>query len=354
MLGLSKAPAAAALGTQWDTQSGSYVISLKWSPGASNLAVASADGPILILDAETGKRRHLFSGHKCGTESLAWNHGAGPCSGLLASCGHDGVVRVWNSTSSQELHTLEAGSDWVSRVAWSPNGRYLAASAGRKLSIWDCADSANTPVLVQRSPDQESTIADIAWKPGVDNTLASCAYNGLTFWSPLSAEPVKRFDWKGSMLALSWSPDAKYIATGNQDSTVQFWIIATGKELHMSGYVAKIRELAWDSRSRYLASGGSATIVVWDCSGKGPAGSKPYLLDYHSRLLTQLCYQPQGSLLASGCQEGLVAIWRPEKDQRPLATAHLGAHVTQLSWAASNKRLAAANSEGLVTMLRLP
>ena len=156
------------------------------------------------------------------------------------------------------------------------------------------------------------------------------------------------------MLALVWSPDGKYISTGNQDSTIQFWIVESGKELHMSGYNAKIRELAWDCRSRFLASGGSATVVVWDCSGKGPSGTKPYLLDYHSTLLTQLRFQSQGTLLASACQEGLVAIWRPGKDPRPLATAHAGSKVTQLAWAPTNKRLAVASAAGRVSVLRSP
>jgi hypothetical protein len=56
----------------------------------------------------------------------------------------------------------------------------------------------------------------------------------------------------------------------------------------MSGYPTKIRELSWHANSRSLATAGGPSVVVWDFSGKGPAGSKPISLDHHKKFLTQL------------------------------------------------------------------
>ena len=356
MLGLAekKKSAAPVLDAQWETEVGGHVISARWSPGGSLLAAATADGPIVLLDGDTGRPRRELAGHAGGTAQADWRPGADALGGMLATAGMDSRVRVWHGAMGSELIALDGGGEWVERVAWSPRGEYLATSAGRKLRLWDFRDASAPGKLLQEFPDQESTIADIAWKPGSEDVLASCGYNGLAFWSPTSVKRVKHFPWKGSMLALAWSPNGSYIATGNQDSTIQFWSLATGKELQMWGYRAKIRELAWDGRSRYLASGGSATAVVWDCSGKGPAGTKPFMLEFHASLLSQLVYQHEGTLLASGCREGLVAVWRPGKEKQPLGTAHLGSGVTQLAWTPSDKRLAAATASGLVTVLRAP
>lgn len=336
MLGLKTRP---ALKSTWQATLGGHVISVASTREA--IAAAIADGPIILLDATSGRRLAEFDGHRNGCSQVAWRNPE-----TLASAGCDGLVRIWNPQLGTETLTLEAGADWVERVAWSPSGQYLACAAGRHLRIWDFNHPSHPSLSF---PAQQSTIADIAWKPGHENILASCGYNGLAFWSPTSTEPIRKFDWKGSMLALSWSPDGKYIATGNQDSTIQFWNIASAKELHMSGYRAKIRELSWDCTSRFLATGGSATAVVWDCSGKGPAGSKPLLLDFHSTLLTQLAFQHNGGLLASGCSEGLLALWRVHKETI-LGTTHLGSAITQISWAPSNRRLAAATSAGLLAM----
>jgi WD40 repeat protein len=329
-----------ALQSLWQANLGGHVISLCTTREA--IAAAIADGPITILEANSGKRQAELPGHRSGISQIAWRN-----SEMLASGGCDGLVRIWNPQLGTEILTLEAGADWVERVAWSPSGQYLACAAGRNLTIWDFNHPTHPH---QRIPAQQSTVADIAWKPGHENILASCGYNGLAFWSPTSPEPTRKFDWKGSMLALAWSPDGKYIATGNQDSTIQFWNIESAKELHMSGYRAKIRELSWDCTSRFLATGGSATAVVWDCSGKGPAGSTPRLLDFHSSLLTQLAFQHNGSLLAAGCNEGLLSLWRAHNETL-LATSHLGSAITQISWAPSNRRFAAATASGLLKMI---
>jgi len=337
MPGLKTKP---AIDTIWQANLMGHVISLQATREA--VAAATADGPIVVLDANTGRRIAQLPGHRNGSSQIAWRNAE-----TLASGGCDGLVRIWNPQLGTEVLTLEAGADWVERVAWSPSGEFLACAAGRHLKIWDFRNPSHSS---QSFPTQQSTIADIAWMPGHENILASCGYNGLAFWSPTNPEPTRKFDWKGSMLALAWSPDGKYIATGNQDSTIQFWNIKSAKELHMSGYRAKIRELSWDCTSRFLATGGSATAVVWDCSGKGPAGSTPRLLDFHSTLLTQLAFQHNGSLLASGCNEGLLALWRAHNETL-LATTHLGSAITQVSWAPSSRRFAAGTAAGMIAML---
>ena len=61
---------------------------------------------------------------------------------------------------------------------------------------------------------------------------------------------------------IPWSPDGKYIATGDQDSTVHFWIMSTGDDLQMSGYPTKVR----GRRSLAVHEGALAagvTSLVW-------------------------------------------------------------------------------------------
>lgn len=119
----------------------------------------------------------------------------------------------------------------------------------------------------------------------------------------------------------------------------------------MSGYLTKVRELSWDATSRYLATGGSSIIIVWDCTGKGPAGTRPIELEAHDALLSALEYQHRGNLLASGCQNGLVCVWDPRKRQTPLGTFQLEAATTQVRWSPDDHAVAASSANGLVRML---
>lgn len=180
--------------------------------------------------------------------------------------------------------------------------------------------------------------------------LACSSYGGLTLYRPSAAEPERRFAWKGSTLTIAWSPNGKYIATGDQDSTVHFWIHATGKDLQMFGYPTKVRELSWNPTSRYLLTGGGPLATVWDCSGKGPEGATPISLEAHEDFLTDLAFQRKGPLLASCAGDGLVALWEPGASTSPVSAAALDAPATRFAWSPDDRRLAAGAEDGEVAL----
>lgn len=331
----------------WAADVGDAVIALKWSPHGGQLAAASVSGPVGIWGPD-GRPLHALPGHAFGTMALDWH----PAGAWLASAGQDGRVKIWHPAEGELAAEAPGGAAWVEHLAWSPSGRHLAAAAGRKLRLWD----AHAQPL-QNYPDAASTIAGLAWQPGAE-VLAAVGYGGLTLWSPAQADPLRRYAWQGSSLALAWSFDGAFIATGDQDSTVHFWHVPSGKDLQMWGYPTKVRELAWDPTSRYLATGGGEQVVVWDCHTPGPAGpspegSRPIMLSAHKAFLTALAFQPAGPLLASAGQDGLVAVWDLAQPRKPLAQWRQPAPVSQLAWSPDGAGLAVGGEDGRVTALLL-
>lgn len=322
---------------KWQADIGEHVISLRWSPDGTLLAAAAVGGPIVLFDG-AGKEKARFPGHGFGTMDLAWH----PKGAVLASAGQDGKARLWDVATGKQQREMPGGAAWVEHVAWSGDGSYLAAAAGKRVRLFNPAGD-----MLREWPDHPSTVADLQWKPR-SLELASAAYSKLTIFKPTQQEPLRVFEWKGSMLVLAWSPDGNHIATGDQDNTVHFWMMKTGKDLMMSGYPSKVRELSWDSTGRYLATGGSDTICVWDTAGKGPAGSKPVQLEGHEQLLRALAYQNFGPLLASACAGGKLAVWG--KGEVPLFMTEHGAEATQLAWAPDDRRIAVGLENGEVVV----
>jgi WD40 repeat protein len=324
----------------WASKIGDCVQALRWSSDGRFLAAASVSGPVHVFDAASGLEIVTLPGHEFGTASISWK----PGENVFATAGQDGKLRIWNLDTPSRNLACEGGAPWVDHVVWSASGRFLASTAGRKLRLWSPEGE-----LLREYPDHPSTIADVVWKPGSEE-VTTASYGTVQFFATDSEEPLKKFSWKGSMLKLAWSPDGKALATGNQDSTVHFWFVVTGKDLHMWGYPAKIRELAWDAKSRFLATGGSSTVVVWDCSGKGPANTKPLTFEFHDKLLSQLTFQHRGPLLASGCGSGIVALWNVEKKSSALAAVWLDGPVSQLAWSPDDRWLAAGDESGSVRL----
>lgn len=333
----------------WEHQLSEHIIALAWSPTGKKLAAASVSGEIAIY-SDDGVASLTLPGHDFGAAAIAWSAEGQH----FASAGQDGKIKLWDVAAREPKATLDGGSAWVEHLAWNPLGGsfksappLLASAAGRKLRLWN-ADGK----LMREYPDQPSTISAIQWKPGTQ-FLTSAAYGRVAIWTPLVDQPFKEFNWKGSILAVEWSPHGKFIAAGGQDSTVHFWFERTGKDLQMWGYPTKVRELSWSADSRYLATGGSPEVTVWDCI-KSPEGTKPIQLNGHEKFLTQLAYQRKGPLLASSGEDGRVVVWNPAKSERALAGIGAPSAISKIAWAPDDRRLAAGTAAGVVFVLASP
>lgn len=331
----------------WQAAVPDHAIGLAWSPEGKFLAAAAVSGPITIFDAASGKPAHQLKGHGFGTAAIAWQPGGT----LLASVGQDGKVRLWDTVTGQEAKALEAGASWAEKLAWHPSGTLLATAAGKKARVWAAAGE-----LVRELPPQAGTVMDLAWRPGTQH-LTLLAYGAATTYDPAQGtETVKMLAWKGSPLALAWSPDGSILAHGNQDSTVHFWYYDEARDLQMWGYQTKVRELAWDYTSRYLATGGGAVVCIWDCQAGpgGPEGSKPQMLEGHEGNLTALGYQARGFLLASAGLDGRVLLWQPTNRRGPQVGDFKfpSGEASSLAWSGDDKSLAAGSGSGTVAVFR--
>ncbi|HHZ93282.1 TPA: WD40 repeat domain-containing protein [Candidatus Poribacteria bacterium] len=333
----------------WRNLINDHVIDLCWSPRKKKIAAAAVSGPITIFNAETGDIDHILEGHGFGTMTIAWH----PDEDILATAGQDGKAKLWSSELGDLITELGCGAAWVEHISWSKDSaqdRILATGAGKKLKFW----SANGD-LIGEALDQPNTIADIQWNPR-ENILASISYGGIKLWSPGVEKELRVFDWQGSALKIDWSPDTRFIATGDQDSTVRFWFMETGQDLQMSGYPTKIRELSWDKSSRYLATGGGSQVVIWDCSGKGPEGRRPIMLDEHEDFLVDIAFQHHGDLLASAGLDGLLAIWEPvtgRKRKQPKVKIDFDNSLTKVAWSLDDTKISVGDDSGVIAVFTL-
>ena len=338
---VKRKPPQPSLKAMWRAQIDDHPIGLAWSPDGKALAVAGVSGPITLFGGADGAVRHKLPGHSLGTMAVSWHKD----SRLLASVGQDGKVRLWDTRTGTQTSEMAGGASWVERAAFSPAGDWLVTAAGRKLRLWDTSGELNCEY-----PDANSTITDIKWRND-GQRFAISAYNGVVLYGPTKAEPLHRFEWQGSSLTLEWSPDGKHIATGDQDSTVHFWLVDSGQDLQMWGYETKVLELAWSFNSRYLATGGGTQAVIWDCSGKGPENTKPVMLEGHRQLIKHLKFQRKGMLLASGGNDGLLAIWKiGSKKPDMLADAEFEAPIAGLAWSPDDRCVAVSDERGSLSI----
>ena len=330
----------------WSSSLGDPVAQLSWSPDGSRLGAGGVDGRAAILDANDGRLLHGFTAHEGGLFRAAFS----PAEDLFATSGQDGEAKLWDPLTGKLLHSLKSGAAWVEQLAWSPRGGWLAVGAARKLRLWHPGRG-----IVHESADHRSTVAALAWRPDGQRVAAAC-YAGAEVWDAEAGTHVETLPWKTSLIALAWSPDGRWMVGGTQEQSVQIWELPfrPGEELAMSGYAAKVRELAWHFSGRYLATGGGEPVMVWDCAGKGPAGSTPRILEGHAGKVAALDYQRAGHLLASGAQDASVFLWSAGKSSAPLRQFRLSDAVTDVKWSPDGKRVAIGCRDGTIAVGAAP
>ena len=335
----------------WHGKLEDFNTSLAWSPDGGRLAAASVSGQVAIYDSAQGRALHLFEqAHADGCDAVAWR----PDGKALATAGRDGTWKLWDTTDGKILAEHEAGAMWAEHLAWSSKpigerGHLLALGAGNKVTFWNetgspAGEKAGEAITFTK------TVAEVAWILG-GTTLAAATSIGVTLRDPLTGQEERTFLSRDPILSMAFSPSGKWLMTGNQDCSVHVWNTDSGNEMHMRGFAAKVRQLAWHRANRWLATGGGETISVWDCSGPGPSGRTPLLLEWHPDQISALHYQPEGDWLASGARDGSLAVWSPTQRQNQISRAKISSGVTRVAWSPDGKLLAATGECGEVQVL---
>ncbi|TQN43686.1 WD-40 repeat-containing protein [Blastococcus colisei] len=324
--------------TAWRAQVEESISVVGWSADDARIAVADLGGQVTLLDGRDGVVLDPGPRHDGGAFALAWQPGGS----VLATGGADGRVALLGTDRTVPTYVDVGG--WVQALAWSRSGGHLAVGAGRSLVLL-AADGA----LVARWDAQPSTVTDVVWSRD-GNRVGAAAYGGLRWYAAArpAADPVRVFDWKGSLLLARVSPDGRWVASGNQDASVHVWRLWSGEDAEMTGYPEKVDILAFDRTSRWMANGGTNEVHLWDFSGPGPMGRAPRRLPGHDAQLSALAWQPTGDLLASAGRDGGVAVWAPGTPARRTPRLRLDARsrVTSLAWSPDGTRVAAATVDG--------
>lgn len=330
----------------WVHMASESVVSVAWLPDNCRLAVLDAAGKLALLDTGTGNTVWEVEAHVGG--GFAVSVAATGQGVMVATGGQDGCVRLWSAAEGAAVKELRAPTQWVELVTWSPDGKHLAAAAGRHLTIYDA-----TACQVQQQ-EAKSTISALQWRPD-SKGFAFASYGKVELHRLGESKPYEILDWKTSLIAMAWSPNARFVAASTQEETVQFWRVPTKgvAPLQMSGYQAKVRSLGWNCESRFLATSGGDVITVWDVSGKGPAGSQPIQLEGHSGKVQKLRFQNHGQMLASGCQKGSVCFWLPSKSEEMIKATEGEGTVLALEWSPGDNLLAIGRKTGGVSVMQV-
>ncbi len=340
--------------------------SVAYSPDGTRLATAGPDHTVRIHDADTGKVRTTLTGHTRRVLGLAFSADGSRLGSVAAELGH-GIdkteLTVWDVAAGRSVFSRQGPAGGVRDVAFSPDGRRLAAGGGNPqagpgtVTVYDAVTGAE--VLSLRGPT--GLVSSVAYSP--DGSLLVCcalayrAGGGEVFvWEAATGKPLPPFPGQGrGLLGVAFHPEGKLLATVGVDQAVRLWDVATRKErMTLYGHTAPVVAVRFGpAGGRLVTAGLDRSVRVWDVA----TGRELFVLRGHTGPVGAVAVRKGGRQVASAGEQLPAHDWRGEvkvwdlgdRLEARAAGAHMGAALA-VAFSADGATLVTAGFDGQVRL----
>jgi WD40 repeat protein len=229
----------------------------------------------------------------------------------LASGHQYGSVRLWDvdraldkkSTPEErkELHTISVGAVSVVSLAFSRDGKRLAAgSEDNRITLLDPASGRTIRSFTGHSAD----VVALAFSPD-GRRLASASHDrSVKIWDTSSGKELSTLrGHAGPVHAVAYSPDGKSVASAIDDAHIRLWDGVTGRTLRtLEGFKGEVLSLAFSPDGKRLAAGDREGVInQWDSESRKKLTTWQHGVQHaaHDAAVTKVLYGPDGKQLAS-------------------------------------------------------
>jgi WD40 repeat protein len=259
--------------------------------------------------------------------------------------GDDGKLVALDAEGEVALMATDAKRRWIDNVALHSDGAF-AWSVGKTAFVRGAKGG-------EKSLEVPSTVGGLAFAPkGL--RLAIAHYNGATLWFPNMAASPEFLAWAGSHLAVTFSPDNKFLVTAMHEPALHGWRLADNRHMRMTGYPGRVKSMSWSVGGRFLATSGADTVIMWPFASKdGPMGKEPAMLAPLQARVSAVACHPKQDVLAAGYDDGTILLVRVEDGGELLVRRRGSTPVVALAWNAKGTLLAFSDADGDAGLLPL-
>jgi WD40 repeat protein len=344
-----------------------------FSPDGTQLVTGSKESYVSIWDLTTGSEIKKMKAIP--SELLtdkAFNYSGGKSVSFSADGKYilggtgDKTAIVWDAISGKELAKYKKSNytctSCLVEAIFSTDSRYLFVACDDSIKVFDRTSGVLIKELYHKGGDLSSlTLSN-------DNQyLAAVEYGHIVVWSLKTSHAIFETDDNSNRnLAVCFSPDGKYLITGNEKRVAEVWNFSKSKKTNtLKGYLNQIDERLLENSYMYWASMVNEAKLSPD--GKyiavGRVGNSARLIDFktgrvhktltgHRNMVISLNFSNDGKYLATGGLDGRAIVWDTEtgKPYRTFQYPDSSMAIFSLDISPDNHYLATADWAGYVVI----
>jgi WD40 repeat protein/DNA-binding SARP family transcriptional activator len=317
---------------------------VSFSRDGGTLATGADDDTVSIWSVHTGALRESFEGHSAPVRAAVFSREGR----TLYSAGNDGSVIAWDVGGARRLgqpfrytpltgvptrsavspdgslFALSPGPDRVTLlrsgtrtplavlrgpagdmagIAFSRDGRLVAAAGSRHAVLWDTATKKTVRILSVG----EHGAANIAFSPD-GLTLAIGRSDGIdALYDLRTGRQTGKLVGRGSTDDIDFSPDGKLLASASLTGAVTLWNVGPRSKVRdLPGAVA-VYAVRFSPDGKLVAVGDSSgTVVLWDAGSRRRDGEP---LVGHGGGVDSIDFDPRGRTLVTSTDDGKLRLW---------------------------------------------
>ncbi len=220
----------------------------------------------------------------------------------------DGELILWDVEAGAEVARFDGHSDWVTGVAFGPDGQTaLSGSNDATLILWDVATGA----VIRRFQGHDAGVTAVAFSPDGQTALSSSDDTTLIAWDVGTGRVIRRFGGhQNAVTDATFHPDGDVVLSVGADLSLRSWSLATGEETHRTEFLVGPASVAITPDGRTALVSIAVDLRQWDVgrweeSGRlGGHGMGEQTADINA-----IAIGPGGRLAISAGSDGTLRVW---------------------------------------------
>ena len=290
----------------------------------------------------------------------------------LASGDHQGLIRLWSTTSKaglQNARVLDGHWGRITQLTFTADNRWLVSGSNDStVQLWqvNATDSRQAAIQLRNQQGRFASLAvsdDGRWLAVAG---AGHASNDVfvRVWDLRAEDILNSFidlpTYQGQLCSLAVSCDGDWIATGNEDGAVRLWRVSnltrtvTATDLRMHNEPVRALRFAPDGKSLITAAGNSGrkgTVQSWSLASAD--ASSDTVLAKDSKGVEQFALTSDGRWLFTTSQEPSLRVRdlsAGDEDEAGRGLDGQTSPVQALAVSANNRWLATAGTDNTVRL----